>query len=60
MMSKARYNLKIDEDLYKKFREWCEERGLSVNAVLTLLIREIVEGRLDLAFIKKEDRDKEG
>lgn len=40
---KKRINITIDEELIKKFQEWCKKRGMKVSTRIELLINKDIE-----------------
>lgn len=39
---KKRINLTIEENIYKRFREYCEQRGMKISSKVELYMREVL------------------
>jgi antitoxin component of RelBE/YafQ-DinJ toxin-antitoxin module len=40
---KSKITLTIDEDILKKFKKYCNERGMKVSSKIELLIKKVID-----------------
>ena len=56
MGKKRKATISVDPELFKKFSDYCEkEYGLKASQVLRLFMKQFIEGKTELKFVKKKE-----